>query len=572
MIIIKGIPASLGIAIGRAYVIEDEEIVVERREIPEEKLRGEVKRFKQALERTQSDLDATKAKVLHMLGKQHAKLIDTHHLILRDPLITREVTKRIVRERINAEFALSETLEQANKDFEKIEDEFFRERRHDLFDVGKRLLGHLTRQGKKPLSEIKEPAIIVAHNLYPSDTLHLRESRVLGFCMDLGNKTSHTAILAQSMEIPAVVGLSDVTRQVKTGDTVIVDGEQGLVIISPGPEAVSKYQKAQELAQKEEKYLEHLRGLPAVTRDGHKVTLMSNLDVLDDMKSVLAIKPDGVGLLRTEFLYLNKTKVPSEEDHFAVYGHVAAALSPLPLVIRTADIGGDRLTELGIEGSKTETNPFMGLRGIRLFLQHPELLKTQLRAMLKASVQKNVKIMLPMLSSLGEIQAVKKILNEVRQELVREGHPFDSGVETGIMVEIPAAALTLDTLLSEADFVSIGTNDLIQYILAVDRINQHVSHLYDPYHPAVLRIINLIVQSTHQKGKTVSVCGEMASDPKAVPILVGLGVDILSVSLRMYLRIKHTIRQLNFEKCSQVAQAAVGLSTSEEVQKLLAGK
>lgn len=569
MIIIKGIPASPGIAIGKAYVLEDEEIVVERREIPKEKIKSEIKRFKRSLERTQIHLDAVKVKVLHMLGKQHAKLIDTHRLILKDPLITRDVISRIHSERVNAEFALSETLEQANRDFEKIEDEFFRERRHDLFDVGKRILEHLTNQGKKPLSQVKEAAIIVAHNLYPSDTLHLRESKVTGFCMDLGNKTSHTAILAQSMEIPAVVGLSDITRQVKTGDTVIVDGEQGLVVISPGPEAINKYRKTRELAQQEERHLENLRNLPAITRDGHKIALMSNLDTLDDVKSILALKTEGIGLFRTEFLYVNRSRPPSERKQLAVYQQVAEAFSPLDVVIRTADIGGDRLTEFGIEGSKTETNPFMGLRGIRLFLRHPDLLKTQLRAILRSSVKENVKIMLPMLTSLGELRAVKKILNEARAELIREGRALGNNVELGIMVEIPAAALTLDTLLAEADFVSIGTNDLIQYILAVDRINQHVSHLYDPYHPAVLRIINLIVQSAHEKGKTVSVCGEMASDPQAVGLLVGLGVDILSVSLRMQLRIKHTIRSLNFEKCSNAVQTAVNLPTSEEVQKLL---
>ncbi|MFH1619377.1 MAG: phosphoenolpyruvate--protein phosphotransferase [bacterium] len=570
MIIIKGIPASPGIAIGKAYVLEDEEIVVERREIPRDKIRAEVKRFRQALEKTQVDLDAAKAKVLHMLGKQHAKLIDTHRLILKDPLITREVTRKMVSEQINAEFALSETLDQADRDFEKIEDEFFRERKHDLFDVGKRLLGHLTRQTKKPLSEITEPAVIIAHNLYPSDTLHLRESRVLGFCMNLGNRASHTAILAQSMEIPAVVGLSDVTRQVKTGDTVIVDGEQGLVIIAPGPEAVTKYQKAQELAVKEERHLENLRGMPSVTRDGHKVALMANVDTLDDIKNIVALKTDGIGLLRTEFLYLNRNNAPEEEEHLTVYKQAADALAPLPVVIRTADIGGDRLTEFGLGSAKGETNPFMGLRGVRLFLRHPDLMKTQLRAMLMASVKGNVKIMLPMIASLGEIRAVKKIINEIKQDLVREGMRIEGAVALGIMVEIPAAALTLDLLLTEADFVSIGTNDLIQYILAVDRINQHVSQMYDPFHPAVLRIINLIVQSAHQKGKTVSVCGEMASDPKAVPILVGLGVDILSVSQRMFLRIKHAIRGMRFETCSAMMQNALGLPTSDDVQKLLA--
>jgi len=572
MIIIKGVPASPGIAIGKAYVFEENDLVVEKRPIARDKVKAEVKRFKDAVRQTLSDLDATEAKVLLMLGKTHAKLIEAHRLILKDPLITQEAPRRIADDLVNAEYALSQTLERVNRNFEQIDDEFFRERRHDIFDVGKRLIRHLVRQEKRTLADIKAPAILVAHNLYPSDTLHLRETKVLGFCTDVGGKTSHTALLAQSMELPAVVGLSDITRQVKTGDILIVDGDQGIVVVSPGPEALEKYQKSQRQLRQAERFLETVRALPSVTRDGHKVGLMANLDSRDDPQAALPLNTEGVGLLRTEWLYMNRQTPPAEAEHLAVYENMARTLAPAPVTVRLADIGGDKLTALGIEGHEGEMNPFMGLRGIRLFLRHPDLMKTQLRAMIRAAKAGNIKIMVPMVTSVGEVQAVRKLMAETYSELLKEGAAPPVQPELGIMVEIPAAALTLDTMLSVIDFVSIGTNDLIQYLLAVDRVNQHVAHIYDTYHPAVLRTIHLIVQTAHKKGKPVSVCGEMASDPKSTGLLLGLGVDVLSVTPRMYLKVKHTIRSLDFAACSQLAQQALTLSSCDEIRRLVAAQ
>ncbi|HAH06021.1 MAG TPA: phosphoenolpyruvate--protein phosphotransferase [Elusimicrobia bacterium] len=570
MIVIKGVAASPGIAIGKAYTVEPEEIVVSRVEIPPESVRQEVKRFKGAIDATFRDLDQTEAKVLKMLGKEHAKLIDTHRLILSDPLITKDVSRRIAEERVNAEFALSEALERINRAFEKIQDEFFRERRHDLFDVGKRLLSHLMKQEKKTLSGIRAPAILVARNLLPSDTLNLRESDVLGFVTDLGGKTSHTAILAQSMKIPAVVGLSDASHRIKTGDELILDGDQGLIIIHPSPEAVTKYQKARIDALKEEEALDALRGAPALTADGHKVKMMVNLDGIDELKTVAALKPDGIGLFRTEYLFLNRTSAPAEDEQTKAYLAAARAFDGLPLVIRTADIGGDRTAHLGLETSKNEQNPFLGLRGIRLFLRHSELLKTQFRAILRAAGSGKVKIMLPMVTTLREIQSARRVFQQAVQELSAEGTPVNKKVELGIMVEIPAAALTLDALLEEADFVSVGTNDLIQYLLAVDRVNEDVAHLYDPFHPAVLRVLREIVETAHKRGKTVTVCGEMASDPKAAGLLVGLGVDALSVSSRMFLRIKQIIRRMSLERTREAVQQAAAQADSDAVRRVLA--
>ena len=569
MIVFKGVAASPGIAMGKAYVLEDEEIVVNRVEIPKERVRIEVKRFKQALDATNRDLDQAEAKVLKTLGKEHAKLIDTHRLILSDPLITKDVPRRVLEECVNAEFALSEALDTVNEAFEKIEDEFFRERRHDLFDVGKRLLSHLLKQEKRSLADVDTPCILIARNLLPSDTVNLKESKILGFATDLGGKTSHTAILAQGMQIPAVVGLSDASHRVKTSDFVILDGEHGMLIINPSPEAIARYQKAHLKTQQEEKALDGLRGQPATTLDGRRFELSANLDTPEDVKTIVGLKADGIGLFRTEYLFMNRLEAPGEEEQYKAYALAVKAMAPLPVTIRTADIGGDRLAQLGLEGPKDETNPFMGLRGVRLFLRHSDLFKTQFRAILRAAQHGKVRALIPMVSSMTEMRSARRIFFAAQQELVAEGIEAARKVELGIMVEIPAAGLMLDHLLTDAEFISIGTNDLIQYILAVDRVNEHVAHLYDPFHPAVVRALHQIVETTHAKGKKATVCGEMTSDPKAVPLLVGMGVDTLSVTPRMFLRVKQIVMSLRYENAAKLVARALTLADSDEIQRLL---
>lgn len=569
MIVIKGIPASPGISIGKAYVLEDEEIVVNRVEIPKTKIHLEVRRFREALEATHRDLDHAEGRVLKSLGKEHVKLIDTHRLILKDPLITKDVPRRIVTEQVNAEFALSEALETVNEAFEKIKDEFFRERRHDLFDVGKRLLAHLLKQEKKDLKSIDTPTILIARNLLPSDTIGLKETKVLGFATDLGGKTSHTALLAQSLQIPAVVGLSDVTHRVKTGDMVILDGEHGVVIIQPTAEAIGKYQKAHVEAQKEEKALETLRGQPAVTTDGKRFEISLNLDSAEDIKSVIALKPDGVGLFRTEFLFLNRQDAPGEQEQFKVYSQVVKNFAPLPVVIRAVDIGGDRLAQMGLEAPKSEANPFMGFRGIRLLLRYPDIFKTQIRAILRTSSLGTVRLLIPMVSSVGELKSARRLMETARTELLAEGVELPKKVDLGIMIEIPSAAMLLDHLLADADFIAVGTNDLIQYLLAVDRVNEHVANLYDPFHPAVIRMLHQIVDTAHRYGRWVSVCGEMTSDPKVVPLLVGMGVDTLSVPPRMFLRVKQAVISLSAAAAANLVSRALTLSESIEIQHLV---
>ncbi len=569
MIIIKGIAASPGIAIGRAYVVEDEDIVVERIEIPRDKIKEEVRRFKIAQKATHRDLDAAELKVLKVLGKHHAKLIDAHRLILKDSLITNDVSKRIQEEGVNAEFALSEALEQVNRQFERMEDEFFRERRHDLFDVGKRLLLNLMKRQKRSLAEIKDECVLIARNLLPSDTLGLKETKIIGFATDLGGKTSHTAILAQSLEITAIVGLADISRRVRTGDMVILDGEQGLAIINPGFETIAQYEKVKQRTQAEARSLDMLKGLPTITLDGHAFRLEANLDAPEELKAVVALQVDGIGLFRSEYLFLNRTVPPPEEEQVKAYGAAVKALGDREVIIRTADIGGDRLSALGIEGSKNEINPFMGLRGVRLFLRHVTLFKIQLRAILRASLKGKVCVMLPMVSAVGEVLAARRLLEQARAELEAEGVVFKDKIEFGIMVEIPSTAILLDAFLPHVDFISIGTNDLIQYTLAVDRVNEFVAHLYDPYHPAVITLLHSIVRTAHAKGKWVGVCGEMASDPHAVPLLVGLGVDAMSVSPHMFLRVKQTIRGLKYEAMKRLVAKALACTESDEVQCLL---
>jgi len=570
MIIKKGIAANIGIAIGKTYLLKEENILIEKTIVPKDKIKLEIKRFRDAISKTKEELNQIREQVLNSLGKQHAKLIDAHHMILQDPLIMKDVPEMIINEQINAEYALSEKVMLAVKKFEQIEDIFFAERKNELLDVARRITANLVNKEKTSIKDLKEPAIIVARNIYPSDTLQMRKSnKVIGFCMDIGSKSSHTAIFAQNMGIPAVVGLGDISRIVKSGDTLIIDGEEGNVIINPSQEMIEKYRKKREELHKKEHYLLRIKKLPNVTRDSKKINLMANLDPEDNLDDFYSHNTDGIGLFRTEFLYLNRNNIPNEEEQLSIYKKLVQRNKELPVTIRTADIGADKASNIGIKEIKNEENPFMGFRGIRLFLKYPDLLKTQLKAILKASPGTNIHILIPMVTSLDELISVKQILNELKKELTQSGIEYKQDIPLGIMVEVPAAALVLDYFLNEIDFVSIGTNDLVQYVLAVDRVNQYVSELYDPYHPAVLRLINLIIQTTHKKGKKVSVCGEMAGDMVASAILIGLGVDTLSVPLKLYLKTKQNIRNLNFEKMAGLAPKILGLSRSEEIKELV---
>ncbi|MDR0953059.1 MAG: phosphoenolpyruvate--protein phosphotransferase [Elusimicrobiota bacterium] len=570
MITIKGIAASPGVAIGPAFILTPDTAIFEKKKIPAANVQGEVRRYQEAIERTLEDLNKTEASAQELFGAAYAKLLKAHKLILKDPMISQGVPARIEKDMINAEYALYTAVQEITAKFEAIKDEFFRERRFDIADVAKRLFENLTLKKQNKFAAIKEPSIVIAHNLYPYDTINLKGKKVLGFATDVGGKTSHTALLAQSMQMPAVVGLSTAAEKIKNGDIVIVDGENGLLVINPTPEAMEAYKKEQGKIKKVEHSLKDINDLPNITKDGHRVSLYVNYDPRRDFKEMDIFTSEGLGLLRTEFLYMDRFDPPSEEEQVAVYKKAASRFDVRPFTVRLADLGGDKISQLGLARSQEEDNPFMGNRGIRLFLKYPNLMLTQMRAIVKtaAEVDAKVKLMMPMISSVEEVVQVKKYFKTVLAELSAQRITPKNPIDLGVMIEVPSAALSLDGILPQVDFVSIGTNDLIQYLLAVDRTNQEVADLYDAYHPAVLRTINFVVQAARKKGKTVSICGEMASDPEMVPFLVGIGVDILSVSPRMFLRIKNTLRNLNFKDCSNLAQAAILLSSSADIKKL----
>lgn len=567
MLIRKGIPASLGIAMGPVLMVKKDQIHVEKHIIPPGGEEAEIRRFNTAVAATREDLNAMHARVMTVLGRKHARIIESHNLILSDAVITHDIPVQIKKFHINAEYALQSALENIEKQFSRIDNEYFRERRFDFIDVFKQIMGKLSCEKKNPLENMEAPAVIAASSLFPSDTIAFRDNKkVLGFCTDLGSKASHTAIFAQSVGLPAVVGLVDFTSQMQNGDYIIIDGEQGTVILNPTAEIIESYRKRRAELQKEERFFQRLRGLPAITVDGHTVELFLNLDSEDSPFAWKSLKADGVGLYRTEGLFMNRTDLPSEEEQYKKYSALARAYSGLPVVVRTADIGGDRATRLGIKGLGDERNPFMGFRGIRLFLKYPELLKTQLRAVFRANTNGNLSVMVPMVASCCEVEAVRQIADVVVNELSREGKKHRK-CRLGIMIEIPSAALTVDKLLDSADFVSIGTNDLVQYTLAVDRVNQYVSALYEPFHPAVLRLIHLVTESAHRKGKKVSICGEMASSPEAASFLAGTGVDALSATPKMYLRMKNAVRNLNFRTAATQAISVLDMPGAEQVRE-----
>ncbi|MBT4008680.1 MAG: phosphoenolpyruvate--protein phosphotransferase [Elusimicrobiaceae bacterium] len=574
MIVIRGVGASSGIAMGPAYILDAEKMRAHKTKISKTSVKSEVLKFKNAVDLTLKDLDTAEAKALKMLGKEHAKLIETHKMILQDPLIKKDIPNKIIKENVTAEYALLQTLETLDEAFNRIEDTFFKERRHDLFDVCKKLHNHIAKKSEQKFKDITTPVIVIAHTLYPSDTISLQEKKVLGFTTDIGGKTSHTALLAQTMQLPAVVGLLNASGQIKNGEMIIIDGEQGLLIVAPDKKTLDKYKKLRKQYLESEKNLKAIDKLPTITKDGHKIKLMLNIDVSEDL-SKIEINADGVGLLRTEFLFMNRNSAPGEEEQKSVYTRVLKHFKNKPVIIRLADLGGDKLCQYAIDKELCvkEDNPFMGLRGIRLFLRYPDMLKTQLRAIYKAAEDKqikdtNIKIMIPMVSTLAEILETKKIIKEVKNELILTNAKVEN-IEVGIMVEVPSCALTLDNILGEVDFISIGTNDLIQYILATDRGNPKITDMYDPYNPSVLRIISLIIKTAHQKGKPVAVCGDIATDKNISPLLVGLGIDSLSVTPQTYLKTKQKIRNITFEDCSKVVSQSLLMANPKEIKKFV---
>jgi phosphotransferase system enzyme I (PtsI) len=568
-LVLRGIPASPGIGIGKAFVFKEEALSYEFRALNRDEVRKEIQRFRLAVGKTRTEILQNRDKVLKVLGKSHAALIDVHLLILEDALFSKDIEKKITQELMNAEAALVAVLDNISRTFSKLGDEYFRQRKDDIMDVGKHVMRHLLGRPGVLLSTISERAVIVAHDLSPSDTLSLREDLAEGFATDIGGRTSHAAILAQGLEIPAVVGLKDITSHVNSGDILIVDGNEGLVVVNPTMAALENYRKAREIQIAESRELEKLRDLPAQTKDGHRVVLASNIESPEEVKAALGHGAEGIGLYRTEFMYLNRTDVPSEEDHYENYRAVARQMLPYPVIIRTVDLGGDKLTALGIDGHDNEPNPFLGLRGIRLCLRYPELFKSQLRAILRASVEGKLKIMYPMITSIEELREANRILAEAKRDLNSKNISYDKTIQVGVMIETPSAAMIADLLAQETDFLSLGTNDLIQYTVAVDRVNENVASLYNPLHIAVLRLIARVIEAGHQAGKWVGMCGEMAGDATVTKILLGMGLDEYSVAASAIPKVKLVLRECNYEEAKKLAQDVLQAKDQESLMKRL---
>ncbi|MEL7596991.1 MAG: phosphoenolpyruvate--protein phosphotransferase [Clostridiaceae bacterium] len=533
----KGIAASKGYAIGQVVIKEESEVTVVETKITD--LEAEKGRLKKAIEASREQLSKIKEKAEIELGPEKAAVFDSHMMLLDDPEFTGAVEMNIESSMVNAEKALNDVIEMYMGIFGAMEDEYMKERAADVKDVGKRILANLAGKAGSGLENLEENTIVVAHDLTPSDTAQLDKNKVIGFLTNIGGRTSHSAIMARTLEIPAVVGLMDITESVKDGDTVILDGEEGLAIINPDAVTIAQYEEKKAAYEKEKEELKKLIQVETHTKAGKRVEVCGNIGKAEDIHQVLENGGDGVGLFRTEFLYMDRNEMPTEEEQFEAYKYVAEKAAGKPIVIRTLDIGGDK--KLPYLPLPEEMNPFLGYRAIRLCLDRKDIFKIQLRALLRASAYGNIKIMFPMIASLEEFLAAKEVLSECMEELRAEGKEFNADLEVGMMVEIPAAAVCADELAKHVDFFSIGTNDLIQYTLAADRMNEKISYLYNPQHPAVLRLIKMTIDAAHKEGKWCGMCGEAAGDEAMIPILVEYGLDEFSMSATSMLRAKQII-------------------------------
>lgn len=560
---IKGVPASPGVVIGKGFVLKSETLSIPKYKIPQKKIAAEVKRYMDALALTRKELKGIQKKVEEEMGGPYPDIFSAHILILDDPVLREATIKGIEEDRLNAEHSVSRVLDRIGKTFSHIEDSYLKERAQDFKDVGRRILRNLMGKKEKTLSNLRGKVIIVAHDLAPSETAQVDKERVLGFATDIGGRTSHTAIMARSLTIPAVVGLGDITQRVRSGDTVILDGNRGVALVNPRKSTLEHYSKKRRQLVSLEKKLDKLKGTPAQTIDGHRVRLMANVELPGELELLGKYGAEGIGLYRTEFFFLNREDFPSEEEQFEAYKHAAKKMAPRPVVIRTLDLGGDKFAS-PLETPK-EMNPFLGWRAIRFCLERTDIFKTQLRAILRASSYGNVSIMYPLISTLQELKQANKILDQVKNELKKEKKKFSEDIKIGAMIETPSAAITADLLAEEVDFFSIGTNDLIQYAMAVDRINERIAYLYQPASPAVLRFIKHIVDSGHSKGVRIAVCGEIAGDIQLTLILLGLGVDELSMGPVTIPEVKQIIRSVSIDEARKITEKALSFNSTAKV-------
>ncbi|MBS8263253.1 phosphoenolpyruvate--protein phosphotransferase [Mesobacillus boroniphilus] len=558
---LQGIAASNGIAIAKAYKLVEPDFSFEKRTI--DAPTDEIARFQSALQTSKAELEKIRDHAGTALGADKAAIFDAHLLVLSDPELISPIEDKIKTENVNAEHALKETADMFIGMFESMDNEYMKERAADIRDVTKRVLANLLGIQIPNPSMIAEEVVIVAEDLTPSDTAQLNRQFVKGFTTNIGGRTSHSAIMARSMEIPAVVGTKAATEEINNGDIVVVDGLKGEVHFNPTPEVLEAFKKTQEDFEKQKAEWAKLVNEKSVTADGHHVELAANIGTPKDLKGVVENGGEGVGLYRTEFLYMDRDQLPTEEEQYTAYKAVLEGMEGKPVVVRTLDIGGDK--ELPYLNLPKEMNPFLGFRAIRLCLEEVDIFRTQLRALLRASVHGNLKVMFPMIATLNEFREAKAMLEEEKAKLIEEGIEVAEHIELGIMVEIPSTAVLADQFAKEVDFFSIGTNDLIQYTMAADRMNQQVSYLYQPYNPSILRLVKMVIDAAHKEGKWAGMCGEMAGDETAIPILLGLGLDEFSMSASSILKARSLIRNLNKADMEKLASSVLNMSTTEEV-------
>ncbi|UYO03033.1 phosphoenolpyruvate--protein phosphotransferase [Paenibacillus sp. PSB04] len=559
--LLTGVPASPGIAIAKAYRLEAEESIPQQRKVDDPA--AEQQRLRSAVDAAKADIDRIRETTLERLGPQKAEIFEAHLFLLDDPDLIDTTLDQIESDGVNAEYALYEMASSIIEALQSMDNEMLRERAADVKDITGRVISKLEGREHSALSELSAETILIAKDLTPSDTAQLNLEFVRGFVTEIGSRTSHSAIMARSLELAAVVGTGADASAIRTGDMIILDATAGQVIVNPSEEQLREYSARK--AEYEE-YKTRMRSYvdrPSVTADGVQVELASNIGGIDDLEKVLANGADGIGLFRTEFLYMGRSSFPSEEEQYSVYKHVLEKMNGKRVVIRTLDIGGDK--ELPYLQLPKEMNPFLGQRAIRLCLDKEDLFRTQLRALLRASMHGKLAIMFPMIAVLGELREAKRILAEERAKLEQEGTKVSDTLEVGIMIEIPAAAIAADVLAKEVDFFSIGTNDLIQYTMAADRMNESVAYLYQPHHPSILRLVQLVIQAANRHGKWAGMCGEMAGDSAAIPLLLGLGLYEFSMSASSVLPARELISRLSREEWAGLAEQAIGMSTQQEV-------
>ncbi|MBN2179709.1 MAG: phosphoenolpyruvate--protein phosphotransferase [Deltaproteobacteria bacterium] len=566
-VVLKGIGVSPGIVSGRAYVLDFKDVETHRYKLGNDKIVSEeIERFRKALKDSEEELLAIRENLEDSEGIGPL-FIDVHVMILKDGRFIQKTMDNIKEGRINAEWALGKVISEYRQVFEKIKDGYIKERIKDVEDVAQRIFRNLSGDKLESISDIKEEVIIIARDLSPADTVQMTADKVLGFATDVGSKTSHTAIVARSMEIPASVGLENVTAEVATGDTVIIDGTSGMVIINPDPEILKRYEEKKKYYMVMEEGLLKGASLPAKTKDGYSIGIGANIEFIEEIPSAVAHGANGVGLYRTEFIYINKESLPTEDEHFYHYKSIVEGKGIKWSTIRTFDLGGDKF--ISDPRLADEMNPAMGLRAVRYCLREVGLFKVQIRAILRASAYGNTGILIPMISGLEEIRAVKKIIAESKEELKKEGIPFSSEIKLGIMIEVPSAVVIAEDLAKEVDFFSIGTNDLIQYSLAIDRVNERVDYLYKPCHPAILRLIRQVVDAGHREGIKVAMCGEMAGDPVCTLILLGFELDGLSMTPLAIPRVKKIIRESTQKESKELLERLMSFSGTREIEEYL---